>query len=197
MLQAGKQTRGIKVKMWNLHFIYSFTSLFLFFSNTHIYSLGMEELDRNIHQFKQGTELWEIWPQVPLIYPVGDYLPPSHMQENNPLQYRALMWKERKAQSHSWMVKAEPISALFFSLLLLTWDQGSLICIDVYEVSLEKFFSLRVSSPMNRNKMLKYFLWKSFSFSQRKLWDIAWELEYCISAKFQTSSIDINQKVIL
>lgn len=74
----------------------------------------MEELDRNIRQFQQGTELWEIWPQVPLIYPVCDYLPPSHMQENNPLQHRALMWKERKAPSHSWMVRAEPISALFF-----------------------------------------------------------------------------------
>lgn len=104
----------------------------------------MEELDRNTHQFHQGAELWEIWPQVPLIHPVCDYLPPSHMQENNPQQHRALMWKERKAQSHSWMLRAEPISAFFFSpLLLLTWDQGSLICIDVYEVSLEKFFSLR------------------------------------------------------
>lgn len=159
----------------------------------------MEELDRNIHQFQQGTELWEIGPQVTLIYPVCDYLPPSHMQENNPLQHRALMWKERKAQSHSWMVRAEPISAIFFSLpstsylrprqLNLHWCLWSF----TWKVlQPESFLSL-----MNRNKMLKYFCEKvSFLFLQRKRRDIAWELEYCISAKFQTST-DINQKVRL
>jgi len=60
----------------------------LFFKNT--YSLGAEEFDGRIHQFQHGTELQEILPQVPLIS-VCDYHTQSHMQENNPLQDRALI----------------------------------------------------------------------------------------------------------
>lgn len=45
------------------------------------------------------------------------------------------------------------------------------------------------------NRSAQIFLWKSFfSFLQRKPADIAWELKYCASAKFPTSSTDINQK---
>lgn len=105
----------------------------LFFKNT--YSLGAEEFDGRIHQFQHGTELQEILPQVPLIS-VCDYHTQSHMQENNPLQDRALIWKERKAQSHGWMVLSEPVSVPSSSSPFLIWDLGSLICTDVYEVSL-------------------------------------------------------------
>lgn len=153
---------------------------------------------RRIHQFQHGSELQEIRPQVPLIW-VCDYLTPSHMQENNPLQDRALMWKERTAQSHSWVVISEPISTLPpYPPISYPRPRQLNLHWCLWSFTLKVTQPERLSPHMNRNKVLKYFyafLCKVFLFKRK--YDTAWKLEYCISAKLQTSNRHINPQMRL